>query len=190
MAVVGASIAAYLGGEVAPAPAPSAPYDSAAAVQGFLTGYQTMDLLASLTFGLVIATNINALGVTEPGRVMRAVCVAGAIAGALLIAVYGGLCLVGAELAVPLAGATNGAVVITTSATLHFGGVGTVVVAAIFLLACLNVCTGLISCCGTYFAEELPRVPYRAWALGFAVWCRAASRTSGSTPFSRSRCRC
>lgn len=169
VAVVGASIAAYLGGEVAPAPAPSAPYDSAAAVQGFLTGYQTMDLLASLTFGLVIATNINALGVTEPGRVMRAVCVAGAIAGALLIAVYGGLCLVGAELAVPLAGATNGAVVITASATLHFGGVGTVVVAAIFLLACLNVCTGLISCCGTYFAEELPRVPYRAWALGFAV---------------------
>lgn len=52
---------------------------------------------------------------------------------------------------------------------------GTVVVAAIFLLACLNVCIGLISCCGTYFAEAFPRVPYRMWALGFAVFSCAVS---------------
>ena len=169
VAVVGAALASFASGGVAAAPAPSAPYDASAPVQGFLTGYQTMDLLASLTFGIVIATNINALGVTESGHVMRTVCVAGVIAGALLVAVYGGLCLVGVELSAPLAGATNGAVVITASATLHFGAAGTVMVAAIFLLACLNVCTGLISCCGTYFAEEFPRVPYRAWAVGFAV---------------------
>lgn len=169
VAVVAAAVASLAGGGAAPAPDPVAPYDGSAAVQGFLTGYQTMDLLASLTFGLVIATNINALGVREPGRVMRTVCTAGIVAGALLVAVYGGLCLVGVELAAPLAGVANGAEVITASATRHFGAVGTVVVAAIFLLACLNVCTGLISCCGTYFAEELPRVPYRAWAIGFAV---------------------
>ena len=53
---------------------------------------------------------------------------------------------------------------------LYRGVLGTAVVAAIFLLACLNVCTGLISCCGTYFAEELPRVPYRVWAIGFAAF--------------------
>lgn len=169
VAVVGAALASFASGGVAAAPAPSVPYDANAPVQGFLTGYQTMDLLASLTFGIVIATNINALGVTEPGHVMRTVCVAGVIAGVLLVAVYGGLCLVGVELSAPLAGATNGAAVITASATLHFGAVGTIVVAAIFLLACLNVCTGLISCCGTYFAEELPRVPYRGWAVAFAV---------------------
>ena len=169
VAVVGATLVSFAGGGVQAAPAPVAPYDGNAAVQGFLTGYQTMDLLASLTFGLVIATNINTLSVSEPGSVMRSVCTAGVIAGALLIAVYGGLCLVGVELSAPLAGATNGAAVITASATLHFGAVGTVVVAAIFLLACLNVCTGLISCCGTYFAEEFSRVPYRAWAVWFAV---------------------
>ena len=56
------------------------------------------------------------------------------------------------------------------SAGAHFGTVGTAVVAAIFLLACLNVCIGLISCCGSYFADEFPRVPYRAWAIGFAVF--------------------
>lgn len=158
-----------------PAPAPVASYDGAPAVAGFLTGYQTMDLLASLTFGLVIATNVRALGVTAPRDVTRAVCGAGVIAGVLMMAVYGGLCVVGYELSAELASVTNGAVVITASASAHFGLAGTAIVAAIFLLACLNVCIGLISCCGSYFSEELPRVSYRACALAFAAFSCAVS---------------
>lgn len=168
--VVVPSLVSLAAGQVQAAPAPVAPYDANAAVQGFLTGYQTMDLLASLTFGLVIATNIRNLGVTDTGGVMREVCRAGVIAGVLMMAIYGGLAVVGFDLSAALAGATNGAEVITASATMHYGVLGTAVVAAIFLLACLNVCTGLISCCGTYFTEELPRVPYRVWAIGFAAF--------------------
>ena len=175
VAVVGAALASLLGAPSLPSAAPVSPYDGSPAVQGFLTGYQTMDLLASLTFGIVIAENIRSLGVTEPGGVMREVCHAGVIAGALMMAVYGGLAAVGFELSAQLAGATNGAAVITASATSHFGLVGTVVVAAIFLLACLNVCIGLISCCGTYFAGELPRVSYRACAIAFAAFSCAVS---------------
>lgn len=76
----------------------------------------------------------------------------------------------GVNIAAVLPGATNGAEILAASAGQHFGTVGTVVVAAIFLLACLNVCIGLISCCGTYFSDEFPRIPYRVWALGFAVF--------------------
>lgn len=175
VAVVGASIFSLVTAPELPARAAEAPYNTGAAVQGFLTGYQTMDLLASLTFGLVIATNIRSLGVREPRGVMREVCRAGVVAGMLMMALYGGLCAVGFELCEELAGAANGAVIITASATLHFGMAGTIVVAAIFLLACLNVCTGLISCCGSYFAEEVPRVPYRVWAVTFAVFSCAVS---------------
>ena len=168
--VVGASAASLATAPALVAPAAVAPYDDAPAVQGFLTGYQTMDLLASLTFGLVIADNVRTLGVRDSGGVMREVCRAGAIAGALMMVVYGGLCAVGFELSGAFPGVTNGAAVITASATAHFGVAGTVVVAAIFLLACLNVCVGLISCCGTYFSGELPRVSYRACALAFAAF--------------------
>ena len=57
-------------------PAPSLPaardaYAAAPAMSGFLTGYQTMDLLASLTFGIVIAANIRELGVTDDGGLVR-----------------------------------------------------------------------------------------------------------------------
>ena len=170
---------------VAPAGTPAAaqaPYDSNAAVQGFLTGYQTMDLLASLTFGIVIATNIRSLGVTDAGGLTREVSKAGLVAGVLMGLIYCGLAFVGVGFGSVMPHATNGAVILTESATLHFGVAGTVVVAAIFLLACLNVCIGLISCCGTYFAEtfgasssdpashKLGRVPYAAWAFAFAAF--------------------
>ena len=161
--------------------AAQAPYDRNAAIQGALTGYQSMDLLASLTFGLVIAENIRDLGVREPGGVAREVSRAGVVAGVLMGAIYCGLAWVGASMGDVMPDAANGAAVLAKSAELHFGVVGTAVVAAIFLLACLNVCIGLITCCGTYFAETygadnesaagpLRRVPYRAWALAFAVF--------------------
>lgn len=156
-----------------PAPALQAAqgaYVSAPAMSGFLTGYQTMDLLASLTFGIIIATNIRELGVTDDAGLTREVSRAGIFAGLLMGLVYCGLALVGVGIASDMPGATNGAEILVASAGRHFGVVGTAIVAAIFLLACLNVCIGLISCCGTYFAGEFPRVPYRMWALGFAVF--------------------
>lgn len=176
--VVGSSIVSPAG----VAQAPQAPYDSAASIQGFLTGYQTMDLLASLTFGLVIAENIKGLGVSDSHGLMREISRAGIVAGVLMALVYCGLAQMGASFGSVMPNATNGAALLTASATLHFGIAGTVIIAAIYLLACLNVCIGLISCCGTYFAETfgaaapgaqtrmLGRIPYAGWAVAFAVF--------------------
>lgn len=172
VAVVGAAI---FNPDPAGVAAAQASYSSAHAMQGFLVGYQTMDLLASLTFGIVIATNIRELGVTDDAGLTREVSRAGLFAGVLMALIYCGLAVVGANLSAAMPDLTNGAAILTASASLHFGVVGLVVVAAIFLLACLNVCIGLISCCGTYFADEFPRVPYRVWAAGFAVFSCAVS---------------
>ena len=79
--VVMAAVASLAGAPALPDAAPVAPYDDAPVVQGFLTGYQTMDLLASLTFGLVIASNVRSLGVSEKSGVMREICRAGVMAG-------------------------------------------------------------------------------------------------------------
>ena len=178
IAVVGSALFAPAGAPQSPQP----PYAGNAAVQGFLTGYQTMDLLASLTFGLVIAENIRSFGVKDAGGLTREVSKAGLVAGILMGLIYCGLAFVGAGFGTVMPEATNGAAILTASATLHFGVAGTVVVAAIFLLACLNVCIGLISCCGTYFAEnygaaspnasahKLGRIPYAAWAAAFAAF--------------------
>ena len=139
-------------------------------------------MLASLTFGLVIAENIKGLGVSDSHGLMREISRAGIVAGILMALVYCGLAQVGASFGSVMPHATNGAALLTASATLHFGIAGTVIIAAIYLLACLNVCIGLISCCGTYFAETfgaaapgaqtrmLGRIPYAGWAAAFAVF--------------------
>ncbi len=48
---------------------PSEAYASLPAMQGILDGYQTMDAIAGLNFGAVIALNIQALGITEPQEI-------------------------------------------------------------------------------------------------------------------------
>lgn len=187
--VVGSSLVSPAG----VAQAPQAPYDSAAPIQGFLTGYQTMDLLASLTFGIVIAENIKELGVSDSHGLMREISRAGIVAGILMALVYCGLAQVGASFGSVMPHATNGAALLTASATLHFGIAGTVIIAAIYLLACLNVCIGLISCCGTYFAETfgaaapdaqtrtLGRIPYAGWAAAFTVFSCVVSNVGLDT---------
>ncbi|MBC5582806.1 branched-chain amino acid transport system II carrier protein [Eggerthella sp. NSJ-70] len=169
--VVGASL---LGGAGSPTQ-PHAPYDASPVSHGFLTGYQTMDLLAALCFGIVVAANVRELGVSDPKRVAGSISGAGLIAGALMMAIYCGLAFVGAAMASSMPDAANGASILTASASAHFGAAGTVIVAAIFLLACLNVCTGLISCCSEYFSEAFPRIPLAAWAAAFAAFSCAVS---------------
>ena len=71
-------------------------YASNSFVQGFLDGYQTMDTIAALNFGIIIALNIKALGIGEDRLVVRETIKAGWIAGGLLLAVYAALTHVGA----------------------------------------------------------------------------------------------
>ena len=144
-------------------------YQSHPLVRGFLEGYQTMDTLAALAFGIVIAVNLRARGVKEPAEVVRATGRAGVIAGVLLLAVYCMLAHIGALSGGAMPNPSDGAEALTNAAGLLFGTGGRVLLAGIFLIACFNVCVGLISSCGTYFHGICPRLSYRAWAVLFAV---------------------
>ena len=59
---------------------PAAEYQSLPALSGILNGYQTMDTLAALNFGAVIALNIRTRGIDEEGEVRRGTISAGLIA--------------------------------------------------------------------------------------------------------------
>ena len=132
-------------------------------------GYQTMDTLAGLNFGAVIALNIQALGITEPKAVRQGTIRAGILAGGLLLVIYAMLAHVGALTGAAYPDCSTGAETLTALASALFGRAGQVLLAAIFLLACFNTCVGLISCVGQYFHTLLPRIPYPAIAGFFAA---------------------
>lgn len=148
---------------------PAAAYTRLPALEGILGGYQTMDTLAGLNFGAVIALNIQALGITEEKAIRQSTIQAGFLAGGLLLVIYAMLGHVGALTGAAYPDCTTGAEVLSALASALFGRAGQLLLAAIFLIACFNTCVGLISCVGQYFHTLLPGLPYPAIAGFFAA---------------------
>jgi LIVCS family branched-chain amino acid:cation transporter len=160
-------------------PSPAAPitqasseYATAPAVGGFLEGYQTMDALAALLFGAIIAMNIKRMGVTGESDIARTTTVAGIIMGIVEALVYCGLAFVGIWASgLVSAGSTDitGATVLTTAANALFGSAGVVIIGIIFVLACLNVCCGLLCTVAEHFSIEFPKISYSTWLIIFTA---------------------
>lgn len=156
------------------------PYDVNSAVRGFLEGYQTMDTLAALNFGLIIALNIEALGAKSTDEVVSETVKAGLIAGFVLMVIYVALAHIGATVGGAGRIMDNGAQTLTTAAQIQFGSWGMIILGAIFFVACLNCCIGLLSCCSDYFAKTFPCLSYRGWLLVF-VLCSMVVSNAGLT---------
>ena len=76
---------------------PQPEYRSAAFLKGFCEGYQTMDTIAALNFGLVIAITLKNLGIQEKNGIIKHTVLAGIVAGTILTAVYGMLTYMGTQ---------------------------------------------------------------------------------------------
>lgn len=147
---------------------PTGNYMNQSFVQGFLDGYLTMDTIAALNFGIIIALNIRAKGIDDDRSVVKETIKAGFIAGGLLLVVYAALTHIGALSAGAFGASANGAQTLTQIVLYLFGNTGLIILALIFLIACLNTCVGLISCCSEYFNSIFPKFSYKKWAIFFA----------------------
>ncbi len=74
---------------------PIAGYETAPIIKGVLEGYQTMDALASLSFGLVVLLAFRKIGVEDERSVVKYTIGAGVLAGIILAAIYLMLAYVG-----------------------------------------------------------------------------------------------
>lgn len=140
-------------------------------VTGFLEGYNTMDTVAALNFGLVISLAIRSFNVTEEKAVIGYTIKAGLIAGTLLFVVYAMLSYIGMTTAGFNEGAKNGATILTNTTNFVFGKFGSFLLASIFTLACLTTCVGLITSGSRYFAELTnDKVNYNQWVVIWTVF--------------------
>lgn len=147
---------------------PSELYSAGPGVRGFLEGYQTMDTLAALNFGIIIAMNIQVRGVTAESDVVRETIKAGIVAGVLLTVIYCALAHIGAPVGAAAGRDANGARILTYVAWNLFGKAGRAILGLIFLIACFNTCVGLISSCSQYFSTVIPALSYGMWVVFFA----------------------
>ena len=145
-------------------------YQDRALVTGFLEGYNTMDAIAALNFGLVIATTLRSFKVEKKEDIMSYTLKAGIAAGTILALVYVMLSFIGMRSSAVYPVKGNGAWTLRCVVDQLFGFPGGVLLAVIFTLACLTTCVGLITSISQYFSTLTKKLSYRQWAVGITLF--------------------
>lgn len=139
--------------------------------KGILEGYNTMDTLASLIFGMLIIDILRKKGIEAPKEQTKYLVRAAFIAAAGLAFVYISLFYLGASAGSLAAGADNGGVILTNYVNVQFGAMGQFLLAAVVSLACLTTVVGLVSACAEYFNELMPSLSYKLLVVIMSLAC-------------------
>jgi branched-chain amino acid:cation transporter, LIVCS family len=132
--------------------------------QGFLDGYQTMDAIGALIYGIIFTNLFKSKKIHNQTLRIKYLAIFGLISGLLLSICYFVIAYLGATASV--AGKVdNGAIVLSAAMHQLFGESGAIVLGLIFTLACLSVCIGLITSCAQYFSSIVPKLSYVKWAI-------------------------
>lgn len=150
--------------------APQGEYAAKPFMTGFLEGYNTMDALAGLAFGIIVVQVIRNLGVEDAGAVAGSTVRAGIFSSLLMALIYVLVTLMGVQSRGALEAAENGAVAFPQIAQLYLGTAGQVILSITVTVACLKTSVGLITSCAETFAGMFQSGPsYRVWAIIFSV---------------------
>ncbi|GAB6157645.1 branched-chain amino acid transport system II carrier protein [Desulfotomaculum varum] len=121
-------------------------------IEGFLQGYNTMDALASVIFGMVIVNAIRLKGVNDNKEIARVTVWAGVIAAVGLSSLYIGLAYIGATTGSTFTGSNPGQMLSYITESL-LGITGKVMLAMAMTLACLTTSIGLVASSGNFFSR-------------------------------------
>ena len=145
-------------------------------MSGFLEGYNTMDALAGLAFGIVVVNVIRSLGITRPEDIAVNTVKAGCLGCGLMGVIYLAVAVAGTQSRGIYPAASNGGEALLTIARHYFGTFGAVILAVTVTFACLKTAVGLITSCSQTFCQLFPRsFSYRVWATGFCIFSFAAA---------------
>lgn len=141
-------------------------YQSAGFFNGFLQGYNTMDALAGLAFGVTIVTAVRQLGKTTPKSNASVTAKAGVIATTMIGVIYAVLIWLGATTLGHFKISADGGVAFNQLVTYYLGNVGHALLATLLTVTCLTTAIGLVAAFAQDFHKHFSKVSYHAW-LGF-----------------------
>lgn len=145
-------------------------YALAPLFKGFTEGYNTMDALASLAFGIIVVRTLRDLGVNSSKGIAAGTLKSGFVSMILMGLIYGCLAYVGASSMGQLQLSENGRIALAQIARYYFSGSGGILLAAIVTLACLKTAVGLITACSETFHDIFPNfMSYKKYAVVFTV---------------------
>ncbi|WP_418965228.1 branched-chain amino acid transport system II carrier protein [Cetobacterium sp.] len=134
---------------------------------GFVSGYQTMDALASVLFGVIIIRGLEGKGVTDTNEQKSFLSNAGFIAAIGLGFIYLSLIYLGAQIS-SIKGLTTAQTTLTL-AQLTLGNVGKIAFGICVAAACLTTSVGLVALASEWFSK-LTKISYKKIAFGICVF--------------------
>lgn len=140
-------------------------YQQAPFISGFTEGYNTVDALAALAFGITVINVIRQLGIEDPKQIAKGTLSSGTLSILLMGLIYTLLALLGTMSLAKFPVASNGGIVLAETANYYFKGLGSVFLAIIVILACLKTSIGLITSFGETFSELFPKWSYEGIVL-------------------------
>lgn len=133
---------------------------------GLLEGYNTMDGLAGLAFGIIIITSIRGIGVTNPTRLASETVKSGIFSLTVMGLIYICLALLGTQSLNFTEVAPNGGVAMSIATQYYFGLAGQLLLASIMAVACLKTAIGLVVALSETFSSLFPnKFSQRSWTF-------------------------
>ncbi|QNQ80879.1 branched-chain amino acid transport system II carrier protein [Lactobacillus sp. PV034] len=153
----------------------TAAYKHSALVNGFLEGYNTMDALAGLAFGVTVVTAVRSMGQKSAKSVSKVVAKSGVLAVSAIGLIYLLLILMGAMSLGHFKVSDNGGVAFSQIVNQYAGIFGQALLAVLLTITCLTTAVGLVAAFAQDFHKHFPKVSYHAW---LALSCGASFLTA------------
>ena len=135
--------------------------------KGFVSGYQTMDALASVIFGVVIVKGLEGKGIVDEREQRYFLSGSALIAAIGLGLIYFSLMYLGARVSGVGAFSTTSAALYLAEITL--GSAGKIAFGICVATACLTTSVGLVAIASDWFARFTP-ISYKMWSVIICVF--------------------
>ena len=143
---------------------------------GIEAGYQTMDVLAAMVFGIIVLKSAKSKGHGDSKSLFRVVAGAGAVAGAALLVVYLGLTYLGVTMSQFFDLSVLRTYLVVAIVRNLMGHTGIVLFSAVVALACVTTAVALVSSAAGYFSDlSGGRFRYSWLAAGICLFSAVVS---------------
>ncbi|RBQ32033.1 branched-chain amino acid transport system II carrier protein [Arcobacter sp. FW59] len=139
---------------------------------GMLAGYQTLDVLAALAFGIIILKAVSDKGVyTEHKQQIKLVAYASIVAAICIFIIYFGLTYLGATTSTVYESNIDRATLLNSIIFSLFGSGGNLLLGIVVFLACFTTGAALVSVTSEYFSRlSHRRVSYKTLVVVVTIF--------------------
>ena len=150
---------------------PDEAYANDSFFKGFLEGYNTMDAIASLAFGITVIEVLRNLGIKQEKDIAFNTLKAGFFSCLLMAIIYIAITMIGAMSRGNFPLSSNGGIALSEVSNYYFGSFGTYFLLIVVSLACLKTALGLVISCSEMFNKMFPKFLSKTqWAIVFTVF--------------------